>query len=55
MIEGTSLETTPLDIAKKISKKFAEKQLVAKISYTNRYTNFFTKVIDCDAEEEAEV
>jgi TGS domain. len=36
VIKGKSWETTPMEIAKKISKKLAEKVVVAQISYIKR-------------------
>lgn len=54
VIEGKSLETTPYSIARKISKKLAERVMVAKVIYTNRYSNFFGKIVDCDEFEESE-
>lgn len=50
-MDGTSFKTTPLDIAKMISKNLAEKVVVAKIKYSNRDHSFFDNVIDCDNEE----
>lgn len=40
-VEGVSGETTPLEIAKKISKKLAERVLVAKVKYSSRHSDFF--------------
>lgn len=34
--EGTSFETTPLDIAKQLSNSLPDKVVVAKVRYTNR-------------------
>jgi len=47
--EGTSWETTPLQIAQGISKKFADDCVVAKVAYTGEIEG--TKVVEADAEE----
>lgn len=41
VLEGKSFETTPLDIAKKISKKLAENVIVAKVTYSKKDPNPF--------------
>lgn len=51
VIQGKSLETTPLSIAKSISKNLAKNSVVAKVSYSKKYSNFFEKVIECDPDE----
>ena len=43
--------TTPLEIARKISKKLAERVLVAKVKYSKRHSNYYGQVIDCDEDE----
>lgn len=54
VIKGKAYETTPLSIARGISKKLAMRVCVAKVTYTNRYSNYFGKIVDCDEEEENE-
>ncbi len=53
VIKGASFKTTPLEIATKISKKLAEKIVVARVKYTKRDVSFFSNIVDCD-EEKAE-
>lgn len=36
VLEGISFQTTPLEIARKISKKLAENTVIAKITYTKK-------------------
>ncbi len=50
MIKGESLVTTPYLIARNISKKLAKRSVVARVTYKQRYSNYFGKVIDCDEE-----
>lgn len=50
-MQGKSLETTPLSIAKKISKKLALQAMVARVTYSNRHSKFFEKVKECEAED----
>ena len=52
VIKGKAYETTPLSIARSISKKLALKVCVARVTYTNRLSNYFGKIVDCDEEEE---
>ena len=51
VIKGTSFRTTPLEIALKISKKLAEKVVVARVKYTKREASFFSGIVDVDTEE----
>lgn len=54
IIKGTSFRTTPLEIATKISKKLAERVVVARVKYTKRDVSFFSNVVDCDTDEKTE-
>lgn len=48
--EGTSFETTPLDIAKSLSNSLPDKVVVAKVKYTNRIGTLDSGLINPDAE-----
>ena len=48
--EGTSFETTALDIAKQISNSLAEKLVVAKVKFLNRIGTLDEGLINPDAE-----
>lgn len=50
-LQGQSFETTPLDIAKMISRSLAENALVARVKYVNRDQGVFEGLVDCDEEE----
>jgi len=39
VLDGKSYETTPLEIAKKISKKLVESVIVAKVTYSKKDPN----------------
>lgn len=41
-----------MEIAKGISPKLCDSSIVAKISYTQRYSNIFGPISDVDSEEE---
>jgi threonyl-tRNA synthetase len=49
--EGVSFETSPFDIAAKISKQFAEKIVVAKVKYTKRVATLDEGLLNPEAEE----
>jgi len=49
--EGTSFETSPFDIAVKISKQFADKVIVAKLKYSNRVATLDEGLLNPEAEE----
>lgn len=51
---GTSWQTTPLDIAKQISKKLAENVVVAKVRYTRKVGNV-DELVSADQHEEETV
>jgi len=54
-IKGKSFETTPADIAKKISKKLAESVLVAKVAYTKKLDlGLKTDCVDPEEEKQNE-
>ena len=48
--EGTSFETTALDIAKSLSNSLAEKVVVAKVKFLNRIGTLDTGLINPDSE-----
>jgi threonyl-tRNA synthetase len=48
--EGTSFETTPLEIAKGISNSLAEKLVVSKVKFMNRVGTLDSGLINPDAE-----
>ncbi len=48
--EGTSFETTALDIAKQLSNSLPEKVVVAKVKFLNRVGTLDTGLINPDAE-----
>lgn len=48
--EGTSFETTPLDIAKQISNSLVDKIVVAKVKFLNRVGTLDTGLVNPDAE-----
>ena len=48
--EGVSFETSPFDIAKAISKQFAEKIIVAKVKYTRRVATLDEGLLNPEAE-----
>lgn len=50
--KGVSFETSPYDIAKDISKLFAEKIVVAKVKYSKRITTLDEGLLNPEAEEE---
>jgi threonyl-tRNA synthetase len=52
--DGTSFETTPLDIAKNISNSLAKKVIVANVKYTNRLATLDTGIAQVEDEEEME-
>ena len=52
VLEGMTYETTPFKVAEQISKQLAKKACVARITYTNRHSDFFGNAVDCDDEEE---
>ena len=52
VIQGKTLETTPLQIAKQISKKLALNVLVAKVTYTKRHSHYFEKVVECEPDDQ---
>ncbi len=54
VVKGTSFRTTPLEIATKISKKLAERVVVARVKYTTRDVSFFSNIVDCDTDEKTE-
>ena len=49
--KGESFVTTPFDIAKSISKQFAEKIIVAKLKYSNRVATLDEGLLNPEAEE----
>ena len=49
--EGVSFETSPFDIAKGISKQFAEKIIVAKVKYTRRVATLDEGLLNPEAED----
>lgn len=53
--EGTSFETTPMDIAKAISNSLANKILVASVKYSKRIASLDTKLSKVEDLEEGEV
>jgi threonyl-tRNA synthetase len=54
VIPGKYMQTTPLEIAKGISKKLAERVVAARVIYKNKVESPFGDVIDCDeAHDEA--
>jgi len=52
--EGTSFDTKPYDIAKGISKQFAEKIIVAKVKYSNRVATLDEDLLNPEAEEKVD-
>lgn len=50
---GVAFQTTPLEIALKISKKLAEKCIVAKVAYSKKDGAVFGETVDVDEEAEA--
>lgn len=52
--EGVSNQTTPMDIAMKISKKLAERCAVAKVAYAKKDEDKGSEVVDVDAEAEGQ-
>ena len=52
--EGTSFETTPLEIAKSLSNSLPEKVCVAQVKYTNRIATLDDGLINPDAEKSDE-
>lgn len=48
VIKGSSFKTTPFEIALKISKKLAEKVIVAKVQYSKKEASFFGGITNCD-------
>lgn len=54
MKTGKSFETSPFDIAKGISKQFAEKIIVAKVKYTSRVATLDEGLLNPEAEEGVE-
>jgi threonyl-tRNA synthetase len=48
VITGKYMQTTPLEIAKGISKKLAEKVVAARVVYKEKVESPFGDVIDCD-------
>ena len=56
VISGTYMATTPLEIAKGISKKLAERVVAARVTYKDKVQSPFGVVIDCDeAHDEVEM
>lgn len=51
--EGTSFETTPLDIAKSISNSLVDKIVVAKVKFLNRVGTLDTGLVDPEAESDS--
>ena len=51
VVKGESFKTTPLQIATNISKKLAERMMVARVKYENRDKGLGSDIVDCDAEE----
>jgi threonyl-tRNA synthetase len=49
--KGNSFDTSPFDIAKAISKQFAEKIIVAKVKYTTRVATLDEGLLNPEAEE----
>ena len=54
IIRGFSFKTTPLEIALKISKKLAEKVVVAKVRYSKKDQTFFGGITNCEDEHDNE-
>lgn len=55
VIQGKYMQTTPLEIARGISKKLAEKVVAARVVYKEKVDSPFGNVIDCDeAHDEVE-
>ena len=55
VIPGKYMLTTPLEIARGISKKLSEKVVAARVTYTQKVESPFGNVIDCDeAHDEVE-
>jgi threonyl-tRNA synthetase len=52
--EGTSFKTTPFDIAKGISKQFAEKIIVAKLKYSRRVATLDEGLLNPEADEKTD-
>lgn len=50
--EGTSFETTPLDIAKSISNSLPDKVVVAKVKYLKRVGTLDQGLVNPDAEKD---
>lgn len=50
ILKGVSFETTSMDIAKKISKKLAEKIVVSKVRYIKKENPIFGNVLNPEAE-----
>lgn len=48
VVKGQAFKTTPMEIAMKISKKLAERVIVARIQYTSKDAGFFSGITDCD-------
>ena len=51
---GKSFETSPFDIARGISKQFAEKVIVSKIKYTNRVATLDEGLLNPEAEDDVD-
>ena len=52
--EGVSFETTPFDIAKGISKQFAEKIIVAKVKFSKRVATLDEGLLNPEAEADVD-
>ncbi|EGR28827.1 hypothetical protein IMG5_168630 [Ichthyophthirius multifiliis] len=52
ILTGNAFCTTPLEIARKISKNISEKALVAKVQYSRKYPNVLTQGLLINPEEE---
>lgn len=55
VVKGNSFKTTPLEIALKISKKLAERVVVAKIQYSKKDASFFGGITNCEDEHETNI
>ena len=51
IVKAKSFETTPLEIAKKISKKLAEDSIVAKVSYSKRDNLLEQGIVSADEDD----
>jgi threonyl-tRNA synthetase len=50
VVSGTSFVTSPFEIAKGISKQFAEKIVVSKVKYTSRVATLDDGLLNPEAE-----